>query len=83
MRNIQTLGLCLALLLTATSSDAVELNEGDFLFVGFFSGNPLGIVPGEPMMVGRSTKLSYHDHGMDWEISGKNGFYSSFTYQGP
>ena len=29
------------------------------------SGNPLGIVPGEPMVVGRSTRLSYHDHGMD------------------
>ena len=47
------------------------------------SGNPLGIVPGEPMVVGRSTNFSYHDHGMDWEISSKNGFYSSFTYQGP
>ena len=47
------------------------------------SGNPLGIVPGEPMVVGRSTRLSYHDHGMDWDISAKNGFYSSFTYQGP
>ena len=47
------------------------------------SGNPLGIVPGEPMLVGRSTRFSYHDHGMDWEISAKNGFYSPFTYQGP
>ena len=47
------------------------------------SGNPLGIVPGEPMVVARSTNFSYHDHGMDWEISSKNGFYSSFTYQGP
>ena len=47
------------------------------------SGNPLGIVPGEPMIVGRSTRLSYHDHGMDWEITAKNGFYSPFTYQGP
>ncbi len=46
------------------------------------SGNPLGIVPGEPMVVGRSTRLSYHDHGLDWEISAKNGFYSPFTYQG-
>ena len=47
------------------------------------SGNPLGIVPGEPMVVGRSTRFSYHDHGMDWDISAKNGFYSPFTYQGP
>ena len=47
------------------------------------SGNPFGIVPGEPMVVGRSTHFSYHDHGMDWEISSKNGFYSSFAYEGP
>ena len=47
------------------------------------SGNPLGIVPGEPMVVGRSTRLSFHDHGFDWEITGKNGFFSPFTYQGP
>ena len=47
------------------------------------SGNPLGIVPGEPMVVARSGKLSYHDHGMDWELSGKNGFMSPFTYKGP
>ena len=47
------------------------------------SGNPLGIVPGEPMVGARSGKLSYHDHGMDWELSGKNGFYSPFKYSGP
>ena len=47
------------------------------------SGNPLGIVPGEPMVVGRSTRLSFHDHEMDWQITAKNGFYSPFTYQGP
>ncbi len=47
------------------------------------SGTPLGIVPGEPMVGARSGKLSYHDHGMDWDLSGKNGFFSPFTYQGP
>ncbi|MDP6549526.1 MAG: DUF1326 domain-containing protein [Dehalococcoidia bacterium] len=47
------------------------------------SGDPLGIVPGEPMVVARSGRLSYHDHGMEWELSSKNGFYSAFTYQGP
>ena len=44
------------------------------------SNNPLGVVPGEPMVVARSKKLSYHDHGMDLELSGKNGFYSPFAY---
>ena len=47
------------------------------------SGNPLGIVPGEPMVGARSGKLSYHDHGMNWELSSKNGFFSPFTYSGP
>ncbi len=45
--------------------------------------NPLAIVPGEPMVVARSSQLSYHDHGLKWEESGKNGFFSPFTYKGP
>ena len=47
------------------------------------SGNPLGIVPGEPMVGARSGKLSHQDHGMDWELSGKSGFFSPFTYGCP
>ncbi len=47
------------------------------------SGNPLGLVPGEPMVLARSEKLSYHDHGMNWDISGKNGFFLPFKYEGP
>ena len=46
------------------------------------SNNPLGIVPGVPPIVARSSKLTYKDHGMDWNISGKNAFYSDFTYAG-
>ncbi len=45
--------------------------------------NPLlGIAPGYPLVVAKSKKLNYKDHGLQWEISGKNGFYSPFTYQG-
>jgi hypothetical protein len=47
------------------------------------SNNPLAIAPGESAVVSRSKKLSYHDHGMNWEISEKNGFYSPFAYKGP
>ena len=64
-------------------ADEIEGLEGGGGADVKISGNPFGIVPGEPMVVGRSTHFSYHDHGMDWEISAKNGFYSSFTYQGP
>jgi hypothetical protein len=45
--------------------------------------NPLlCIAPGYTLQVARSKKLHYKDHGLEWEISGKNGFYSPFTYQG-
>ena len=43
---------------------------------------PLGLAPGYPLIVAKSNKVSYTDHGLQWEISGKNGFYSPFTYQG-
>ncbi len=43
---------------------------------------PLGMAPGHPLVVAKSGKLNYKDHGLQWEISGKNGFYSPFTYQG-
>jgi hypothetical protein len=47
------------------------------------TGHPLAASPGESAVVSRSKKLSYHDHGMSWEISEKNGFYSPFEYKGP
>jgi hypothetical protein len=43
---------------------------------------PLGIAPGFTIVVAKSKKLNYKDHGLEWEISDKNGFYSPFTYQG-
>jgi len=42
---------------------------------------PLTVVPGFPAVQSKSKQLSYHDYGMNWDISGKNGFYSSFAYQ--
>ena len=44
--------------------------------------NLVGVVaPGFPTVQAVSRQLSYHDYGMNWEISGKNGFYSPFAYQ--
>ncbi|MBA2762358.1 MAG: DUF1326 domain-containing protein [Segetibacter sp.] len=43
---------------------------------------PLGLAPGYPLVVAKSKKLQYKDHDLQWDISGKNGFYSPFTYQG-
>jgi len=41
---------------------------------------PIAVAPGIPTVVAKSKKLSYRDYGYDWEISGKNGFYSAFHY---
>jgi hypothetical protein len=45
------------------------------------SGPPLCIAPGFPSTVAKSQKLSYRDHGLHWELSEKNGFFSPFAYQ--
>lgn len=47
------------------------------------SGHPLAISPGFPLTVGKSNSLSYHDHGMDWELAGKNSYQADFNYEGP
>lgn len=44
-------------------------------------GPPLSISPGYAATVAKSKKLSYHDYGLQWEISEKNGFFSPFAYQ--
>ena len=41
---------------------------------------PMHVAPGLPAVVAKSTKNSYSDHGMKWDNSGKNGFYSRFAY---
>ena len=42
--------------------------------------NPaFGVVPG-PLVIARSSKYAYNDHGMQWDNSGKNGFYCRFSY---
>ncbi len=43
-------------------------------------GHPLAISPGIPAVVARSEKLTYDDHGMQWELAEKNGLYSPFEY---
>jgi len=38
-----------------------------------------GLVPG-PLVISSSSKYAYNDHGMEWNNSGKNGFYCKFKY---
>jgi hypothetical protein len=42
---------------------------------------PLCLAPGYAAVVAKSGRVSYQDHNLQWEVSGKNGFYSPFTYQ--
>lgn len=44
------------------------------------SGHPLCIAPGFPARASKSTKLHYRDHGMAWDLDGKNGLFSPFAY---
>jgi hypothetical protein len=38
-------------------------------------------VPSSELVVARSTKHAYNDHGIQWDSSGKNGFYCRFSYK--
>ena len=38
------------------------------------------VAPGYDPVISRSTKHSYKDLGLEWDSSGKNGFYSKFNY---
>jgi hypothetical protein len=43
--------------------------------------NPaLSVVPGSNLVVAQASKYAYSDYGMQWDNSGKNGFYSRFSY---
>jgi hypothetical protein len=39
------------------------------------------IAPGYDPIIARSTKHTYNDHGLQWDNSGRNGFYSRFRYE--
>ncbi|HGH4624789.1 TPA: DUF1326 domain-containing protein [Enterobacter hormaechei] len=45
------------------------------------SNHPLCIVPGTPAVAARSNHFSFSDFGFDWNLSGRNGFMSSFVYK--
>jgi hypothetical protein len=44
--------------------------------------HPLAIAPGYAATVATSKKLDYHDYGLHWEVSERNGLFSPFAYQG-
>lgn len=42
---------------------------------------PFNVAVGEPLVVARSKRYSFVDHGMSMEVSNRNGFYAPFTYR--
>ncbi|MEZ5341199.1 MAG: DUF1326 domain-containing protein [Acidimicrobiales bacterium] len=44
--------------------------------------HPLCIGPGFDAVVARSEHLRFTDHGYEWELSAKSGFFSPFSYGG-
>jgi hypothetical protein len=60
--------------------EAIQGQKGSDVTI---SNQPMAVAPGHSAVVSKSKKLSYHDYGMNWDVSGKNGFYSTFDYSGP
>jgi hypothetical protein len=46
------------------------------------ANHPLAVAPGNQAVTARSDHFTYGDHGYEWELSGKNGFFSPFQYEG-
>ena len=46
------------------------------------ANHPLAIAPGYELVAARTDHLRFSDHGYEWELSGTNGFFSPFTYEG-
>ena len=45
------------------------------------SGHPLCIAPGFPATAAKSSRMSFSDHGMKWDVTDKTGIFSPFAYQ--
>jgi hypothetical protein len=58
---------------------AIEGQGGDQITI---SGHPLAVAPGNAAVAARSDAFRYTDHGYEWELSGRNGFFSPFQYSG-
>lgn len=50
--------------------------------VSLVNGHFAGTAPGSVTTVARSKKVTFRDHGWQWEISEKSGYFCAFAYQG-
>jgi hypothetical protein len=68
-------------------SDIVEseieaLSGKDGSDITLVNGHPAAGAPSLATTLAKSKKLSYHDHGWQWEISEKSGYFGPFVYEG-
>ena len=59
---------------------AIEAMEGQGGQPITIDNHPLCIAPDEPATVAKSKHFTFADYGMDWKLSGRNGFLSNFAY---
>lgn len=59
---------------------AIEAIEGGGGSNTLIQNPPLNLAPGESLVLARSKQFKYADHGMQVEVSNKNGYYAPFTY---
>ncbi|HET8995283.1 MAG TPA: DUF1326 domain-containing protein [Acetobacteraceae bacterium] len=69
-----------SLTIPGIAAAAIEVMTGQGGEPITISNHPLAVAPGEPATVARSTQFRFADFGMDWTLSGRNGFLSPFTY---
>ncbi len=59
----------------------IEAIEGQGGATVTVRNHPLAIAPGQDGVVARSSSVRYADHGLHWELSGRNGLFSPFAYE--
>jgi hypothetical protein len=58
--------------------DGLPGQDGGDVTIG---NHPFGLVPDIPAVLAKSKQMRFSDHGLKWEVSNKNGFFSRFAYQ--
>jgi len=71
-----------SLKINGTAEMVIEGIEGQGGADVTINNHPIAVAPGYPAVAAKSKKLRYQDHDFNWELSGKTGFYSPFTYAG-
>lgn len=59
--------------------EPIEGQNGDTVTI---QGTPLTISPGNAVVVGRASTARFHDHGIDFDVSGRQAMVAPFQYAG-